>query len=446
MEEEEKKNKPFWNTQCLKISKNLWFPTKIDSAKLVSSNNSMSLSSSEMVERSLFWITKTTNQENKNSLKTYCPSLPYSTTVGTWGEDDTIIRTLKIKLRVNQEQRTILRKWMGTARKVYNKALNHIENENGGKMKSVYSLRDQFVTRKTRDGIINENIEEWQYETPKDIRAGAIRDLHKNFTNNFKKLEKCGITRFKMRFKCKREMHQSIEIPKTAISVIGNKIYVYKTILKTPFTIGKRTKKKWFGEDNKLLNEWNKETDVRLVCDKYNFFLSFPIKKRKEKTKLRHGGEMIALDPGLRTFQMGFSEKECIEFKRRDPKLIFGLRAKIDKLKSLRDKRKIGRYSANRKMYEKYERLKNVVDDLHWKTIDYLTTNYDTILLPIFKSQEMKQNGENKRRNRDFDTYKHYRFKMRLLEKSEEKGMKTLIVEEHSLYIQDLWIVRKHQG
>lgn len=56
--------------------------------------------------------------------------------------------------------------WMGTRRYVYNRSLEAVKK--GGKI-NFYDLRNKFVTSKD-----NDNVKEWELNTPKDIRAGSL--------------------------------------------------------------------------------------------------------------------------------------------------------------------------------------------------------------------------------------------------------------------------------
>ena len=75
-----------------------------------------------------------------------------------------------------------------------------------------------------------------------------------------------------------------------------------------------------------------------------------------------------------------------------------------------------------------YNKIKNQIDDLHWKTINDLI-NYDKVLLPHFESQKMM--SKNKHLNRDLNYFAHYKFKMRLIDKLKNvKNTELYIVTE----------------
>ena len=60
-----------------------------------------------------------------------------------------------------------------------------------------------------------------------------------------------------------------------------------------------------------------------------------------------------------------------------------------------------------------------MIDDLHFKTVNFLADNYDTILIPSFESQEMVRRNKNRNCNRNMLQLKHYLFKERLKQKFE---------------------------
>ena len=82
---------------------------------------------------------------------------------------------------------------MGNRRFIYNRVLDKIKK--GEEKINFFSLRNKYVTSKS---ISLE--EKWQLDTPKDIRAGAIRDIVKNYKTVFSQLKNRQIKHFKMCF------------------------------------------------------------------------------------------------------------------------------------------------------------------------------------------------------------------------------------------------------
>ena len=70
-------------------------------------------------------------------------------------------------------QKKMFKNWIGTSRYVYNRSLK--ATKEGEKM-NFFELRNKYVTAKD-----NPLVKEWELETPKDIRAGAINDMVKAY-------------------------------------------------------------------------------------------------------------------------------------------------------------------------------------------------------------------------------------------------------------------------
>ena len=150
---------------------------------------------------------------------------------------------------------------------------------------------------------------------------------------------------------------------------------------------------------------------MRLVTDSKTFWLNFPIKSKQVENK---GKGLISLDPGVRSFQVGFSEMEIVEFNERRKCLVFKLRKKLDNLQRLRSSNEISKGSFKRHYSKNQKKLENRVNDLHWQSINYLVKNYSEIILPHFGyvlSQKMRVNKISKppkRVNRELDYLRHY--------------------------------------
>ena len=108
-----------------------------------------------------------------------------------------------------------MKQWMGTRRYVYNKVLSKIK---GGIDKiNFFDLRNKYVTAKD-----NPDIKDFELEVPKDIRAGSIRDIVKNYKTAFLLLKNRTISGFNMGY-CLKNNNTSIEIPKSSIKLENNK-------------------------------------------------------------------------------------------------------------------------------------------------------------------------------------------------------------------------------
>ena len=96
--------------------------------------------------------------------------------------------------------------------------------------------------------------------------------------------------------------------------------------------------------------------------------------------------EYCSLDPGIRSFQTVYSDDSVIQIKIKK-EMISSLQKKIDNFKSLRDRKIIKQKRFKRTERSIYFRLNNLIDDLHHKTIDFLTKTFKYIILPSFESQ-----------------------------------------------------------
>ena len=387
----EKALKPFWTWQCKEISRKLWCPTETVSAGSLS--NFWNGSSYNVKSNSWFSIARKDNPQTLNSQMIFSPSYMYIP-VDKWEKEGIVAR--KIRLYPTLKQKRVMRKWMGTRRYVYNRALSTIKTQ---EKPDKYKLRNELVIAKN-----NPNVQEWELETPKDIRAGAIRDLFKNRKSALSNLRNGNISKFKLGY-CRKKDNPSIEIPKRAIKLKSNGIFIYssKKYLPTKIKIAKR--------DN---YKFKIEYDCRLQISNGNWFLVAPINiKVKKPTENR---SWCALDPGIRSFQTVYSEEMVLQFKVHKES-VKKLQRKIDLFRSLRSKKQI---KSRRKKYREqkcWKKMDNLIDDLHHKTIRFLTDTYNHIIIPTFESQEMSIKCRVRTRNRDLLQLKHFLFRQRLASK-----------------------------
>ena len=291
---------------------------------------------------------------------------------------------------------------MGTTRYVYNKALYAVKTD--GLKFNTFDLRNRFVTHK-RAGVVNAEIKKWELETPKDIRTGGIADLVKGFEVAMENLSHGIIKkRFKMNYRIKKKDY-TIVIPKTALNIRDKMLFLYPSYTKEGIRMCK----------DKTLKNLTFEHDCRLQYKHGEWYLIVPIDIKCDEEK-REKTSMCALDPGGTTFQTTYSETETIKIQQ-NSEVLTSLHAKLDLFQSLRAKKLISSSHYTRRIRRLHKRLYSLIDELHFKTINYLTKNYNWILLPMFESQDMAMKGFNKKSNRNLIQLKHFTFRERLKSK-----------------------------
>ena len=127
--------------------------------------------------------------------------------------------------------------------------------------------------------------------------------------------------------------------------------------------------------------------------------------------------DICALDSGIRTFQTLYGLNHIVEIGSNDCYKI---------LKRL----KIGDRSFGLKKKLIGKKIKNLVDDLHRKTISFLTSNYKIILLPNFGTSGMLGGKISKGTKREMQAFRFYNFKQRLIDKCAKTGTVLKIVSE----------------
>ena len=89
-------------------------------------------------------------------------------------------------------------------------------------------------------------------------------------------------------------------------------------------------------------------------------------------------------------------------------------------------------------------KIKNLVEEMHRRTIKWICENYRCVLIPEFQTSQMIRRGQRKIRSktvRAMCTWSHYRFRQRLLSKAREYPWCKIVVTEEPLHFQDVrWL------
>jgi putative transposase len=472
---------PFWKPTYDELTTKLLLPIEIDPEIILIKRND--------VEKPFTYKTRIDVQD-KILDKTYF-SLSQSTVVDKWQDEvtkDNLLKSLKIKLKVNAIQRQVFNEWFNTSNYVYNKTISCINNYDKDIKKSInfIELRDKFVTENTKknnneyitlqnnmklhreekkqqqknltkipkndivnidkvklliqtaeekyqeekeklsidkksmNSTKNEEIREWETNTPKHIREGAVKDVctaHKSAGSNLKAKN---IKHFHLGFRKKKDENKCLLLPMNLIKNNDGKLNIAPSYLKkdSKISMGKKTIKK---HRNLVI-----EHDCRLVKQKNVFWviIPIPVEIMDKKPPINYCG----IDPGVKTFMTSFGNNGCIEHKHNDKIL-----QKLDKnISYLTDRRRTDRGRVTKKKINRIETRKaNLIDELHWKTINRLLKINDFIFYGDIKSHGIVKNGKNSNLNTDMNNLKFYKFKQRLLFKSIERGKKVYETKEH---------------
>lgn len=305
----------------------------------------------------------------------------------------------------------MFKEWFNTSRAVYNIGVDAINNDSTC-AKFMY-LRNKYVTEK-RDGVKNENVQDWMLKTPKDIRADTLKELVSNFKGNVTKIKKGLIPFFNLGHKSKKSLSSTIPIPKSAIKKTDGSYKIYGRYIKDSIKSRNKKKDRLIKIENDCKLEWSYPN---------NFHLIIPYKKKNIIYEKK--GDIVSLDPGVRKFMTYFSQEEIGEFHQPKEKLN-KLKSQIDNIKSFHGN------SCRRGVNKRYRKITNYITEFHYSVINYLTKNFKTILLPTFDSQEFfgKKRKIGKKTARDLNILSHYKFKNRLIHRCNLTTTKLYIVDE----------------
>ena len=263
---------------------------------------------------------------------------------------------------------------------------------------------------------------EWCKDTPQRIALGAIYDCCKAYKTCFGQKKNGLITNFNISYKTKKDKSQCLYLEQQNFSKKNGSLFT---------RISSFGKLKGIYNKKLKLKDLKIDHDCRLVKKEDKYYLFLPTDYKENTEPLPIG--TIGLDSGIRTFQTGYSpDGLVVEIGKDCSKTLSPLLEKTDILRSVAstsNKRK------KDKLFSRIKRInlkiKNKVDDLHWKTIKFLTSNYDTIVVSDFKTSSLLKNKKlNKRSKRVLCLLEHFSFKNRLTYKCEQNGNRVFFVDE----------------
>lgn len=310
----------------------------------------------------------------------------------------------------NSEQAGRMKSWFGVVRFVYNQLVEEFRDVGRGGA-NLSQLREVVSKLKEQN--------KWMEEVPCDVIDTAVRDMDKARKAHFAKLKKMkeadpnARLNAQFKFRSKRDHQQSFEVRARDWGRSGG---AFASLF------GKGVMKGAEGELPETL-----EATFRVIKDRLGkFYLSLPrqvqIRDESQGPKSEHG--VVALDPGVRTFQTTYdADGLTSEWGEGDMKYLFRHCKYADKLYSEARKHK-GRKRRRRMLawHRMLLKIKNLVGELHRKMATWLCESYRVVLIPKFEVSRMVKRGSrkiNSKTARSMCTWSHYAFRQRLLHKAE---------------------------
>ena len=392
----EKVFKPYWNEHYKDKASQLLSPTVIDSLVSASISFKDSLSGRE----GLSWTSiRSVPLQWKNLPETLLPSV---SPLGTGGPKYEVTRARRLLLKPSAEQKKLFRRLMGAYRYAYNKIIDYKaqEYEERGTTMLYMAGRKIWKARLVEEAP-------WIVEIPAHTIYGAMRAADRDYMQVIRQ-RKQGVHNNLPR--CKRKTHRSCFILGNGITETG--IY--------PKFIGPLCSAEPLPRhpmDSNLIHD----IDGR-------WYLSTPYSTPVQHTETQG---ICALDPGVRTFITGISSTSCFKIGSGAFGQIVRLCHRLDDLVSKASKEK--KRSFKRAIGRARVRIRNLIDDLHYQVIGYLTRTYQTIVFPEANFRSAVHKATRKIRTktaRAIMSFAFARFRDRLKAKAEVNGNTVLIVDE----------------
>ena len=399
---------PYWNEHCRELQSMLWCPTTIDCHELDLNSSEPSLSG--QVDRSQHLIsrmTAPTNSVRKCSLD-LSPAFVTPTMDGVRPKSREVSR--KIRLYPTDQ-----RKWfelLHASRRAYNHCIAAFR---------AWTPGDATDDRTTFRAAIREKVREEFPDVPSVLLDEAVNSAYHTRQAVIKRRaqgEKCEFS-----FRSRKDNKQSFVVQRLS----GNG--PFPTMLSQHFTeaipevaVGKMASVVW-------------------ECGRWFLICKVTVKVGAES----QGKLTVACDPGVRTFLTTFSPLDCAKIGKGFAAKVRPMLLRLDKLLGQRKKffnaapkewKQCHRdrfRNFQKRIFSIRNKLQDLTHDLHKRAADFLTKNYDVILLPTFETSEMTAKEKRKitsRTVRQMLSLGHYQFKQYLGWIAYKRGKVVLVGSE----------------
>jgi IS605 OrfB family transposase len=298
--------------------------------------------------------------------------------------------------------------------------------------------------------------EKWLNEIPFDTRQLVVKNVIANFKSAITNLRNGHIKKFDLKFKSKKDRNQHFFVDYRALtddlelwpSKFPYELKVRKGEQRWLENYMKTHKKKQFGED--ALEEHEVRSDM-IITREYPGMYYLHISYIKPAIHLPPKSQIVAPDPGVITFHTFYDingnygkigdklAEKLLEINLQ----IDELQSKITKTNTRENedgykKNKMRRQNMRRKCFRLRAKIRNIMNDFHWKTASYYCKNYQTIIIPKMDTESLKKAIKkqfnykflSKREIRKLMVLAHNRCVDRIIFKAQQYGRNVIIQEE----------------
>jgi IS605 OrfB family transposase len=288
--------------------------------------------------------------------------------------------------------------------------------------KNLKEIRDKIIEQKYINHLGKKTqIKTHIIDTAIKMACTAYKSCKSNFMSGY-------IKKFRVKFWRYNKIRKILEIEAEYINknkqiceqTLGKIKYTYKTDF-----FNKETQK----YTKKIQKYILEEKTVKILYDKSSNKYQLLVAEDVDKIKTNIT-KFIGIDQGIRTFASCITNNEVIEIGTSIDELIKKYLLRIDKINN---NDKIETIKKTIKCAKYMRKLKNKIEDIHWKTINYLTNNYKTIIIGDLSMKDASNNKTSKISNmtkRIGLMMSHFKFRQRLQYKCTIKGINLKIVDE----------------
>ena len=352
IKEDNQKNIDLLNIKRVKFKNELWTPNSFDKVTTIKTNSWFNISKKyKNIQSQDFDFIK--------SEKLDTPSF----------------KCKKVIVKPSKFQTNVLLKWMESYVRMENETIKFLKMRqfNGEPIITNFKVIRTKYLKNIKEIIWNHTqLPNCEHNTKinKHILDNAIKDVCTMYKSCFANMKSNNIKHFRVRY---IKQNKPKKIIKLESGLFSKKIKGFCVNV--------------LGEIEMNGNDFDSKKIGHTCTLQYNsniniFILYVPVDVKVNKNNETDNKLNIGIDPGITPFLNGYTETHCIEICTNIKDKIIPILHKIDKLQSV---------NQHKGMKKRYNKIENIINDLHWKTIEYLTNKYKVISLGNLSTKDISK-------------------------------------------------------